>query len=437
MHPLTSQEIPIWWFILQLILEALSHKLGRDVLSKDECLHVSESLGFSEGELNAALAFFNKLNIFLFKKNILPTVVFTNPQVPLDKLSELVEEQYHLKAAEADPTKAADLALTGDWQSFRDRGILTLKFLEEFKSHYMKGLFTATDFLLLLEKLLVVSPLSATEYFFPAVLSMTPESQVNQFLVGSRATEIAPLAVEFHTGWAPPGVYCCSVCHLQSKSGWEVAQKQPAREEDTTDTQLYQMSRNSVTFTKPNRPGSVTFIDNFSFFIACVNVDTRKMEGEELVEHCQAVRSELFAAVEAGLENTHHTSSHPLSAFLCPVQNQSCSTELHTARVSENGKKWICSKNANVFDSLNPGQAMWISGVGKLWKKTQFDEIPNPDSGLYWGQFFPPPPLVQSSLTLCNNPLVASSMTYVCNSRCQFKHDIIFSMLETVACLWP
>ena len=356
----TQHKIPIWWFILQLILEALAHKLGRDVLSKDECLHVSDSLGFSEGELDAALAFFDKLNIFLFKKKILPRVVFTNPQVPLDKLSKLLEKQYHLKAAETDPTKA-NVATGGEWKKFRDNRILTLKFLEEFKSHYVEGIFTPSDFLLLLEKLLVISPLSATEYFFPAILSMTPESRVNQFLVHCRATGIAALVVEFPTGWAPPGVFCCSVCHLQSHAHWEVVHKPPTTpgSKDTPNTQLCQISRNSITFRKHGRPGTVTFIDNFSFFIACVNVDTSKMEREELVEHCQAVRSELFAAIEAGLENTHHTNSRPVPAFLCPIQNDSCSTELHTAHLSDNGKKWICTENSDTFENLNASQALW------------------------------------------------------------------------------
>ena len=364
----TQHKIPIWWFVLQLILEALAHKLGRDVLSKDECLHVSKSLGFSEGQLDAALAFFNKLNIFLFKKDFLPRVVFTNPQVPLDKLSKLVEQQYHLKSAEANPTKSVSKSIGGEWKKFRDSGILTLKLLEEFKSHYVKGIFTARDFLLLLEKLLVVSPLSATEYFFPAVLSMTPESWVKQFLVSCKARDIAALVVEFPTGWAPPGVYCCSVCHLQSHTGWEVVhrQKTPPDNKDTTDTQLCKISRNSITFSKrSDRPGTVTFIDNFSFFIACVNVDTSKMDREELVEHCQSVQSELFAAVEAGLDNTHHKNSRPIPAFLCPIQNDSCSTELHPARISQNGKKWICSENANVFDKLSTSQTLWLTGSGK------------------------------------------------------------------------
>ena len=365
----TQHKIPIWWFILQMILEALAHKLDRDVLSKDDCLHISDSLGFAEGELDAALAFFDKLNIFLYKKSILPNVVFTNPQVPIDKLSRLVEKQYHLKAAEADPTKATGGAMGGQWKNFRDSGILTLQCLNEFKAHYVKGIFVASDFIHLLKELLIISPLSPTEYFFPAVLSMTPESRVNGFLESCRATETAPLVVKFPTGWAPPGVYCCSVCHLQSKTGWEVAHKPPtspdSRGKDTPNTQLCKTSRNSITFSKHGRPGTVTFIDNFSFFIACVNVDTKKMDREEIAKHCQAVRSELFAAVEAGLENTHHKNSRPVPAFLCPHQNKSCSTELHSAHLSDNGQKWICSVNSSVFDSLSPDQTLWLGRAGE------------------------------------------------------------------------
>ena len=360
----TRVKIPIWWFILQLILEALSHKLGRYVLSKKECVNVSNTLGFSEGELDAALAFFDKLNIFLYKKHILPHVVFTSAQVPLDKLSRLVKKQYHLKAVNTDPRNAADRAMTGDWKRFRDNGILTPKFLNECKAHYVDGIFTLKDFLVLLEKLLIVSRLSANDYFFPAILNMTPEVRISEYL---RALKIAALVVEFPTDWAPPGVYCCSVCHLQSHAHWKIVEKAliTPGSRDTPHTQISRISRNCITFSKRGRPGSVTFIDNFSFFLACVNVDTSKMEHCDLVKHCQCIQSELLSAVEAGLKNTHHIYSHPVTAFLCPQRNDFCSTELHTAHVSENGKQWICSANSNVFDNLTPEQTLWLCRPGK------------------------------------------------------------------------
>ena len=369
----TQHKIPIWWFILQLILEALALKLGREVLNKDECVHISSSLGFSEEELDAALGFFDKLNIFLYKKHVLPRVVFTNPQVPLDKLSMLVEKQYHLKAAEADPTKSANRVMTSDWQKFRDRAVLTLKLLQEkeFKAHYVEGTFTATDFLVLLKRLLIVAPVDewSTEFFFPAILGMTSEANINACLASCRATKVAALVVWFPTGWAPPGVYCCSVCHLQSHAHWKVVDKdtKPRTTPDSEGTyhsQLRRISRNCITFTKHGRPGSVTFIDNFSFFAVSVSLDTSRMQHDDLPAHCQAIRSEVFAAVEASLQNTHHTDSHPKHAFLCPHQNESCSTELHTAHVSNNGKQWICSVNCDVFSTLTPHQTVWLQGLG-------------------------------------------------------------------------
>ena len=360
----THHKIPIWWFILQMILEDLARKLDRDVLSKQECLDISKSLGFSEAELNSALSFFDRLNIFLFKETVLPTAVFTDPQVPLDKLSKLVQKQYHLKAAEADPSKAADLAMTGDWLSFRDQGVLTLQMLQEFESHYLERVFTARDFLLLLEKLLVIAPLSSTEYFFPAVLSMMPESRVSEFLSLHRAGNIEALVVEFPTGWAPPGVFCCSVCHLQSHFHWEVVHRPHSTPDGSPDSLLTQVFRNCITFTRRGRPGSVTFIDNLAFYVVYVKVDTSKMDRDELVELCQLVQSELFAAVKAGLEKTHHSDSNPEQSFLCHCQSQFCTSELHTAQISDNRRKWICSNNRDVFDRLSPEQNLWLSGPG-------------------------------------------------------------------------
>ena len=354
----TDHEIPIWWFILELILEALARKLGREVLSKEECIHVAThlgSLGFTEEQLDAALKFFDRLNLFLYKKDVLPNVVFTNAQVSLDKLSELVEERHHLKAAEADPTKRRDRALTGDYLMFRDNGTLTLEFLAEFKCHYEEGIFTAADFLTLLKRLLVVAPISATEYFFPAVLDMTPEAQINEYLAPSKPTKLAALAIWFPTGWAPPGVYCCSICHLRSHANWKIVDK-------TRETRI---TRNCTRFAIQGRPGTVTFVDNFSFFAVRVNVDTSDMQPEELCEHCRAIRTHIFAAVEAGLENTHHTNSRPEVAFVCPRQNETCSTELHAANVSVNGKRWICSKNSDVFANLTPDQEVWLGGLGE------------------------------------------------------------------------
>ena len=119
-------KIPIWWFILQQVLEGISNKRGIDILSKEDCIYASKALGFNEGQLGAALEYFDKLNIFLYKPNILEDVVFTSAQVPLDELSELVHKQYQLKAAGVDPTTAAGEPCPGEWEKFRDNGFCAL-----------------------------------------------------------------------------------------------------------------------------------------------------------------------------------------------------------------------------------------------------------------------------------------------------------------------
>ena len=215
-------EIPILWFILWLLLQALALKLGREVLSIEECICVSNSLGFSKGELDAALTFFDKLNTFLYKKIILPGVVFTNSEVPLDKLRPVIEKLHHFRI---DYIKEMNHPLSTQWQNYSESGILTLNLLEEFKENYIEEIFTANDFLMLLESLLVVFQLSKNEYFFPASLSLLSKAKTNSYLKSCRITNIAALVVQFSTERAPPGVYCCSVCHLQRYSGWKLVRK--------------------------------------------------------------------------------------------------------------------------------------------------------------------------------------------------------------------
>jgi hypothetical protein len=88
------------------------------------------------------------------------------------------------------------------------------------------------------------------------------------------------------------------------------------------------------------------------------------MKRYKLSEHCQAIRSEILAAVEAALKNTHHEDTHATTAFLCPQQDESCSTELHVARLSSDGDQWICSENSGVFDTLAPDQTLWLGASG-------------------------------------------------------------------------
>ena len=89
-------QIPIGWYVLQLLIQGLAKKLRRNVLSKQLCGSIARALGFTEASFNAALEFFDRLNVIKYS-SFLPDVVFVLSQIPLDKLSELVQYSYKLK----------------------------------------------------------------------------------------------------------------------------------------------------------------------------------------------------------------------------------------------------------------------------------------------------------------------------------------------------
>ena len=350
-------EIPIWWFVLQQVLERIAKNGGTDVLSKEDCKKVSTDLGFTEAKLDSALEYFDKLNIFLYKPNILPGVVFTNAQVPLDKLSELVDKRHQLQVAKVDPTKATDEPCPGEWEIFRDHGILCTSLLEyEFPKHYVEQVFTKDRFILFLEKFLIISKSSEDEYFFPAILDVKEDIDIDI----PNSSEIAPLVVMFPNGWAPPGVFCCTVCYLMSQAGWKIKQPTQSDSTETPKEKTDYVARNSIRFTRQSTPGSVTIVDKFEFFVVQVNIDTKKIYGKCLIQHCETIKSEVFTAVKAGLDKTHHNrQAEPEPAFYCPAHKS------HIANIFDD-HWWVCSEDSDKFDNLTSDQIVWFGGQGKL-----------------------------------------------------------------------
>ena len=94
--------------------------------------------------------------------------MFSNPQVPLDKVTELVHFSYTLQS------DSPPIVLEGEWLQFRDKGRVTLEMFqdERFSAHYIPGLFTPEDLLKLFKHLLIIAPLSSTDYFMPSLLQM-------------------------------------------------------------------------------------------------------------------------------------------------------------------------------------------------------------------------------------------------------------------------
>ena len=346
-------KIPIWWFIFEMILRKLAELLGRRVLSRQECLQVAHTLSFHDKAFDAAITFFHRLNVVLYYPDILPNVIFTDSQVPLDKISELVQRSYELRAAkQGKQEQQACKAIDGKWARFRDQGIIAFEFLGEFPKHYKDGLFTPADLVKLLEAVLILAPISKDEYFMPCLLEMLPPAELDKHRVSSGPA--SPLLIRFPNGWPRCGVYCCLVVFLLNKCQWQVVHPNGAP---------ILISRNCIKFQLPNTPCIVTLIDSFSHFELHVTAPP-----PVCYSICPSIKDTVLAGIDAASDNLHYNNAKPTVSMFCPHSSDNTPVQPSTtphAAVVKGYPWWVCSENVAVFGELSDQQKVWFSPAEK------------------------------------------------------------------------
>ena len=379
-------KIPIGWFLLEQ--DILSVAKG-GVISKTECLRIGAILKVNDKALKASLEYFDDLNIFLYFPSILPEVVFADPQVLLNKVTELVHFSYSLQGdselvavegmgqqnrdkgtAMALFGKVAKLlhirssrqserqpvALEGEWLRFRDKGIVTLEMFqdERFSAHYVPDLFTPEDLIKLFQHLLIVAPLSSTEYFMPSLLQrISPEMVKKQFPRPSSSA--APLLVYFPAGCAQNGLFCALVVHLLSKCQWKFACSNQG-------TPLC-VSRSCIRFQIPGKPVSITLVDSFTYFQLHVETLSTK-----LPKVCPMIRESIFNGLKAAAEALRYNNSTPVPAFFCE-----CSSPPHVATptIDDDDCSLMCT-NSYKPKPLTKQHTVWLSATTDISEGKQY-----------------------------------------------------------------
>ena len=337
-------DVPLRYFSLEILLEEVSISLGRGILSKKECLDAADKLNFNDHTLVAALQFLDEISVVFYFPEILGNVVFTNPQILLDKVTELVQKIYHLRSSDG---KDSVLTVSGRWQKFRDHGILSLELLQlkEFNKHYIPDIFTPVDLVKLFKKLLIIADFSVSEYIMPALLPVLETEKVCEYRVRSDSS-VAPLALDFPLGGPRLGTYCSLTCFLVSPDNqfphpWKI----DLLRSSNTPTCL---SRNCTQFYIPGFPGSVTLIDTFFHFE--VHVDTAEEVSDKL---CSFVSQAIFTGLKKATVILGYNNSIPSKAVLCPCGGK----DPHVATLGSG--LWVCSKDSKVYGKLTPRQSLW------------------------------------------------------------------------------
>ena len=101
-------KLPVRWLAFEEKLRSIAERLGRMVMSRQECLKVAESLGLAENSFDLALDHLHEVSLVFYFRTILPKTVFVDPQVLLDKVSELVEFMFELREPEEEDESSDD-----------------------------------------------------------------------------------------------------------------------------------------------------------------------------------------------------------------------------------------------------------------------------------------------------------------------------------------
>ena len=328
-------KIPVGWFLLEQDIIKAS-KGG--VISRKECLGIAKILDINLEALTVALEYFHDLNIFLYYPSILPKVVFSNPQLLLDKVTELVHFSYSLRS------ENPPVSLEGKWLQFRDKGIVTIEMFqdERFSTHYTPYLFSPADLIKLFKHLLIIAPLSSTEYFMPSLLQMITHEEVNKQLPPP-SSSVTPLLVHFPAGCAQNGVFCALVVYLISKCGWNFAR-------GVSGSPLC-VSRSCVCFQLSGKPTCITLVDSFTYFEVHVKAPDTKYP-----KICPMIRRVIFSGVKVAAETLRYNNSTPVPAFFCK-----CSSPPHAAThtIDDEDHYLMCTKSTS-YEPLTKQHAVWL-----------------------------------------------------------------------------
>ena len=295
-------KVPLRWHVLEILLRKTS-KVTHGVLSIDICNTIGkESMKMSPEEIRSSLKFFHLLNTVLYYPNSqLPDIVFTQPALVFDIISELAVCIVKIRNGEDVGGGTLDLKEAGkgyisrDIIGFSKKCQSVCESIPEFNSKLLS----------LFEHLLLAVPKNEKKYFMPALLPLVDPSKVAH-------SYPCPFLFHFDKG-APIGLFCSFIVYLLSNCSnrhipdWVIPD----------DAKLH---ANCITLKRIGKC-QVLFIEyRDRFEIRC----ERKYQPEIREEVCKVMNSFIN-------KNKITEETHPSNGFYCP-----CPKEIaHVAIIDE------------------------------------------------------------------------------------------------------
>ena len=347
--PAEWKDIPTSFYAIDVALQVLAEKLGRYVLTIEECKQEAERLHMDDKFMMVALKYLHGINILFYydDKNALPGVVFVNGQVLLDKVTELVEKSHQLRE-----NPSSGVAIGGEWEKFRNHAIVTRDLLKGFKKHYQEGIFSVDDLITLFTFKPILAPLGQDRFLIPAILPAEGTNRLIGFIESNH------YLLFFFPHGIPFGVFCALNASVINHAGWSLLEE---------SGRPVQVSRNCITYTLPGSdPGKVSLVDTFSNYIAVVyeiDAGDTDLAIKTCQKLCPIVRDIVYANIRKAVAALHYTNTIPKYAFFCPESSTACSTTSHAAIINSDHTGLMCSHKRSIIRPLKEGQKMWLTGL--------------------------------------------------------------------------
>ena len=341
-------DIPLRWFAFEILLKQMTSALQRGVLSKEECFTTAmDKLHFEDdaAEFDAAIQYLHNLSVLFYYNDILPDVVFADPQVIYDKVSELVLAHYRLT------TNPQANTSTDDWRKFYEFALVTAEFLSqpEFSKHYVPGLFEREHLIKLFKELLIFATFNEAQLFVPALLRELGKKEVDKYRIHSN-TSIPSLALEFPDGGPRKGLFCSLLCWLVSPDNDCMGPLCISTDSTRAPICLY---RNCIQLDIPKSPARLTLIDAYTHFEVHIQVPVKRAEAL-CPKFFPSVRKTIFKGLHKAALNLHYSNSTLSAALVCPCGKG----DAHIATVNKDIGYWICSVNRMECDELSSLQLL-------------------------------------------------------------------------------
>ena len=317
-------DIPIRWFVFQLELKEHAKKENSDFITLEVCYEIGKQLLMNDADVHQALLFLDEVNIILYYPNILPNVVFCNPQFLLRKVTEIIVASFECLEVSGDRI--------GLYLTFHNEGIFCSDLISEFQEGYNEN-FLQKHLLLLLQELLIIARVGDDRYFMPCVLPVEKPGSVARCKLLSES-DFAPLVFSFPSGYSPRGLFCALIVYLTSRVksyAWNITPNNNlARKRNLIEF-------NIQTFNSPSESvGTVVIEDRVSVFVVYAFCDSN---------YCLEIRKTVSTALDQATEMLHydHNRIGCEVGFFC---DGSCGTDdEHCTAVVADGTKVRCTKN--------------------------------------------------------------------------------------------